>query len=101
MGPDGFNQQPIITDEFNDSGASFPDVVLGIVDVINSLIPVLVAVALLVVFWGAALFILKNDDRKAKEKGRRVLTYGVIGMFVIAALWGIILFISSTFGIAI
>ena len=77
----------------------FKDLVCYVTNFIGLLTPLLVAVSLLVFFWGIARFILAAGDEKKVEEGKKLLIWGSIGLFVIASLWGIIQILSgSLFG---
>jgi len=67
---------------------------------INPLIAIAVGVALLVFFWGLAKFIFRvGGDEKAVENGKRLMIWGVVALFVMIAVWGIIGFIGDALGI--
>ena len=58
---------------------------------INPLIGVLVGAALLVFFWGLARFIFRlGGDEKAVEEGKRIMKWGLIALFVMVSVRGII-----------
>ena len=61
--------------------------------IIRTLITIAVAVALLAFFWGLARFIFKvGGDEKAVEQGKALMKWGLIALFVIVSVWGIISF---------
>lgn len=61
---------------------------------INPLIAILVGVALLVFFWGLVKFVFRlgGDGEKAVDDGKRVMKWGLIALFVMVSVWGIIEF---------
>lgn len=67
--------------------------------IINPIITLLFAVALLVFVWGIVEYILKaskgGDDLKAAKNH---LIYGVFGMFLMAAVFGILELIKNIVG---
>jgi len=67
----------------------------GIVDL---LIPIVVGIALLAFFWGLARYIFSAGDEDAKAQGRRIMIGGIIALFVIVSIWGIIGFIGEALG---
>lgn len=74
----------------------------GIVDYLTDIglevIPFLGAVAFLVFVWGVAKFIKSSgSDKEIKEK-KNLLIWGIIGIFVLVTIWGIIAFLRSEFG---
>ena len=60
---------------------------------INPLIAILVGLALLVFFWGLVRFIFRvGGDEKAVEEGKKIMIWGLIALFVMVSVWGIISF---------
>ena len=66
---------------------------------VQTLTVIMAGLALLVFFWGLVKFIAKAGDESAKEEGRRLMIWGVIALFVMVSVWGIILFIQTNLGI--
>jgi len=69
------------------------DFLVQIKGIINLLIPLAVACAVLFFIWGLAMYILRSGDVKSKEEGRTKMIYGVIALFVIVSIWGIVGFL--------
>ncbi len=66
---------------------------------VGQAIPIAAGLAVLFFFWGVALYIFRaGDETKAKE-GKSIMIYGVIGIFVIFSIWGLIKFIGDNLGI--
>jgi TRAP-type C4-dicarboxylate transport system permease small subunit len=63
------------------------------------LIPLAFALCLLYFFWGIAKYIRGAGDEKAVEEGRRIMVWGVVALFVVSSIWGIIVFIRQEFNI--
>jgi hypothetical protein len=61
-------------------------------------IPLLIGVALLVFVWGVVMFMVSNDDR-ARGEGKRRMVWGVIGLFVIVSVWGLVALLGTLLGI--
>lgn len=62
--------------------------------------PVVVALALLGFFWGLATYLLNlgsGGEDKDKKKGREIMVYGIITLFVMVSVWGIVNMIQATF----
>ncbi len=55
--------------------------------------------ALLVFFWGIAVFIFRGDSEGNKERGRNIMIWGVIALFVMISVWGIIDLVQRDLGI--
>src|SRR3989344_783379 len=67
--------------------------------IVSLLIPIVFALALLYFFWGLAQYILNSGDEAAQGEGRRKMIWGVVALFVMSAVWGLVRFIGTTFGI--
>ncbi|MEK7662373.1 MAG: pilin [Patescibacteria group bacterium] len=71
-----------------------------ITDIISgSIIRLLVALAVVFFLWGAAKFLRNAEDPGKREEGRMFMLYGVIALFVIVAVWGLVGILANTFGI--
>jgi FtsH-binding integral membrane protein len=57
----------------------------------NILVPAAFVLALLFFFWGVALYILSIGGDK--ERGKQIMVWGVVALFVISAVWGIVRYI--------
>lgn len=67
--------------------------------ILNPLIVLLFAVALLIFFVGMIQFIRSASADSGREEGKRKIVYGLIGMFVMVSAYGLIRIVLSTFGI--
>ncbi len=77
----------------------FKSVVGDITDILLSLVPLLSSVALLLFFWGMADYIFRAGNERATEDGRQRMIWGIVGLFSIAAVWGIIRLVGGTFAL--
>jgi hypothetical protein len=67
--------------------------------IVNSLIPILFAVGVLVFFWGIVRYIFAAGNEGAKAEGKQVMIWGVIALFVMSAVWGLVTLIRQTLGV--
>ncbi len=81
--------------------AQTPTNLIGLIsfagDVFNRLIPLLIAVALVAFFWGLVSYIFKGGE--FKENGKNIMIAGLLGLFVMVSVWGIIRIAQNTFGV--
>lgn len=70
-------------------------------DLIRILIVVVSALALLAFLWGLAKFIFKlgGEGEKAVAEGKNLMKWGLIALFVMVSVWGIIYFIQGELGL--
>ncbi|HEY4480390.1 MAG TPA: hypothetical protein VJB58_02895 [Candidatus Paceibacterota bacterium] len=78
---------------------------MNLTDIINMfiniglrLIPLLGAIAFLMFIWGVARFIRAAGNEKELKDSKNLLVWGVVGMFVLITIWGIVSFLRSEFG---
>ncbi|MDD5721481.1 MAG: pilin [Candidatus Pacebacteria bacterium] len=67
-------------------------------EILNSIVPVLVALGVVYFVWGVVQYVIA-DGEEAKKKGKDRIIYGVIGFAVIIGLWGLVNIITTTFGL--
>jgi hypothetical protein len=68
-------------------------------NIVELLLPITITIAVLYFFWGLAQFILNSGSDDAKAEGRNKMIWGVIALFVIVSVWGIINFLGELFGV--
>lgn len=69
-----------------------------IVNLLNSVIPVLIALGLVYFVWGVVQYVIA-DAEEAKKSGKDRIIYGIIGLAVITSLWGLVNIVIKTFGL--
>ena len=68
--------------------------------IVGMLIPIVFALGLLFFFWGLAKFILSAGNPEAASSGKHLMIWGVLALFVMASIWGIVNFLGESFGIS-
>lgn len=64
----------------------------------NSIVPFLFAIALVIFVYGVVKFI-KESDSKQKEEGKNFMIWGIIALFVMVSVWGLVNVLNVTFGV--
>ncbi|MEK7642789.1 MAG: hypothetical protein AAB392_03255 [Patescibacteria group bacterium] len=72
-------------------------IISSIGDIVDLLIPIVFALALLFFFWGVAMYIFGSDESKVSAK--KTMLWGVVAIFVMAAVWGLVKFIGDALGV--
>ena len=65
---------------------------------LNTIIPVLIALAVVYFIWGVIQYTVSTDE-EAKTGARGKIINGLIGLFIIVSFWGIIAIITNTTGV--
>jgi TRAP-type C4-dicarboxylate transport system permease small subunit len=68
-------------------------------EVIDIVIPALMALAVAVFFYGIVKYILSSGDSSGEKEARGYITWGLVGVFVLACFWGLIEILANTLGI--
>lgn len=66
-------------------------------DLISTLVPVVISLAVLFFLYGLAKYIWNVGDEK--EKGKDMMIWGIIGLFVMVSIWGLVNLLGETFGL--
>ncbi|MDP2598813.1 MAG: hypothetical protein Q8P49_03220 [Candidatus Liptonbacteria bacterium] len=66
---------------------------------VNDLIPLLLAVAVLLFLWGLVKFIANIGDETARAAGKSLMVWGMIALFVMVSFWGIIGYVQESLGL--
>ena len=75
---------------------SFGEIVGFVTKTVRSLIPLVMTLALLYFLYGAAQYILESKDEGKREEGRQVMLYGVLALFVMVSIAGIVQVLSNS-----
>ena len=62
---------------------------------LNALIGLFTTLAIVVFFWGLISYLFKQGEDKSE--GLKIMFYGVITIFVMVSIWGIIRLLQNTF----
>ncbi|MEK7552960.1 MAG: pilin [Patescibacteria group bacterium] len=68
-----------------------------VVDLLDLVVPIIMTLALIYFFIGLAKYILSAGDDEKKGEGRNIMIWGVVALFVMASVWGLVSVLSRTF----
>jgi hypothetical protein len=78
---------------------SFLDILLWIRCVISIyILPLLFSLAFVFFLYGIIRYVIASDS-KMKEEGKKFIWWGLLGLFVMVTVWGIVQFASNTLGL--
>ena len=64
---------------------------------IQSAAPVVIGLAMLFFLWGTAQFLFSGGDEKKLQDTKRLMMWGIITLFVMVSVWGIVDIIQTEF----
>ena len=67
-------------------------------NILNPIIAILFALAFTYFVWGVAKYIWNPDSEEARTTGQKAMLWGVIGMFIMVSVFGIMRFLISSIG---
>ena len=67
--------------------------------IVSRLIPVLVALALIFFIVGLIRFVI-SADAETREASKGMMWWGIVALFVIVSIWGIVTYIGNILGIS-
>jgi hypothetical protein len=73
-------------------GLDLAGLVKELLGIINSVIPILAGIAIIVFFWGLIGYIRESGDAHGHGHKKEVIWWGLIAIFVIFCVWGILNF---------
>lgn len=65
-------------------------------DVVSFIVPLLVSAAIVYFLWGVLQFVSSGDDETKRSEGRHLMVNGVIAVFVMVSVWGLVSFLDVT-----
>lgn len=68
--------------------------------IIAKLIPLMFALAIVYFFWGVITYIRSAGDPKKADEGKSIMIYGIIGIAVMASLYGLVAWLQGTLGVS-
>ncbi len=72
-------------------------------DVMGDFVKVGTALALLVFVYGVVRMIIGmntgQDGKEPREKGKQLMIWGIVGLFVIVSVWGLVALLGQMFGV--
>ena len=77
---------------------SYSDIVKCAVSILNSLVPIIIALIFVWVLWSAFNF-AKQDGEKRSEY-RSSMVWGLVALFVAVSIYGLVAILSGTFGLS-
>jgi len=69
--------------EFNLSASTFAGIITYVLSILNLLIPILVALALIFFFWGLSRFVISAGNESELKKGKNYMMWGILALFIL------------------
>jgi len=66
--------------------------------IIGPIVPLLIGLAVLVFLYGVLTFTFSEGGAK-KEEGKQYMIWGIVGLFVMVSVWGLVAILQGTFNL--
>ena len=74
------------------------DDLIGVVGgLLNSLAPLIIGIAFIYFIWGIVQYVTAGGEEDQQTKARQTMIYGIIALFVMTSVWGLVNLLSGTF----
>jgi len=73
--------------------------IVSVGGIVKGLFPILGGIALLVFFWGLAKTVLSAGSEKEVAAGKNRMIWGIIALFVMVSVWGIVTLLRVMLGL--
>lgn len=67
--------------------------------IVNPLIVLLIAVAVVYFLWGLLQFVAAAEDGAKRAEGKKKIIWGLVGLFVMVSVFGILKIVLGTFDV--
>ncbi len=67
--------------------------------IVDAVIPFLIGLAILLIIYGILGFIAKTADEEKRAEAKNFIIWGIIGVFVMVSIWGLVNILVGTFGL--
>lgn len=70
--------------------ATIQSILDALIASLGAFVPIGVAVAVVVFIWGIVSFMYASGDEKSVEVGRQRMVWGIVAIFFIISVWGVV-----------
>ena len=68
-------------------------------DILGKLVPIFIAIAVIVLLVAIVRYVTAGEEEEKRDKAKSLMIYGIIGLFVMISLWGLVAILSGTFNL--
>jgi len=67
--------------------------------IFGAIVPILLTLALIYFMWGLVKYIMSAGDEKARGDGKYMMIWGIIALFVMVSVWGLVASLQGIVGV--
>jgi hypothetical protein len=88
----------VVAAQGNAAFGSVDSSISTVTSLINRLIPLVIGIGVLVFLWGLVGYVTAGGDEEKRKNARSLMIYGIIVLFVMVSVWGLVRILVTTFG---
>jgi len=96
----GASLVPFVAFAGNANIGYFTSLANQVTNFLGLLTPIIFALAIIYFFWGLAKFILAAGDEEARAQGKSIMIWGVVAIFVMISVYGLVTLLGSIVGVS-
>lgn len=83
-------------------GQSLKELIEGVIipDILNPLVSLAIAIAVVVFMFGVVKYVKAGGNAEEMSKGSQMIIYGLVGLFVMLSVWGLVNVLITTFNLS-
>ncbi len=66
----------------------------------TNIVSLLITIAMIGFIWGVIQMFINPNNEEARKQGKSYVIWGLVGLFVIISVWGLVAVLTNTFGIS-
>lgn len=70
--------------------SDFAGLMGDIQSLIAGAVPIIISLGVILFFWGLVKYVRSAENPAAREEGRQLIVYGIIAIFVMVSMWGLV-----------
>jgi len=83
----------------NYSGSTgFAGLIVWFAGLLNTAVPIIISLAVVFFIWNVFSYAVAGDEDKKKQAKTQII-WGVVGIFVMVSIWGLVAILSNTFSL--
>lgn len=77
---------------------TFETVVNGIIETLDIVVILIFTLGVVSFLYGIVIYIFRGGDSSKRKEGLKYIYYGIIGIFIMVAVWALVEILSNTIG---
>ena len=83
----------------NDQITTFAGLLNRVNDILNAVVPFLIGLGVFVIIYGVFGYLTHSADEEKRAEARQFVLWGIIGVFIMLSIWGLISVLTNTFAL--